>query len=343
MGENHHGRTEYLSFLSVLSSMAVVMLHTNSIFWIFSRSRWWLTANMIESVMYFAVPVFFMISGCTLMDYRSRYSTSVFLKKRVQRTVVPFLFWSILAEIFHSLLISPPDGLRTALENILNCRTNGFFWFFPALFSIYLAIPVVSAVPEEKRRHVYGYGILAAFVLQSLIPFIGSVFNLPTMSSLSIPAVASYLIYPLIGYWIDRYPLSKRWRIVIYIAGLLGLLLHMVGTGVLSWKAGHMDKLFKGYLAPPAMLYSVAIFVAFRYMRWEKLQGWLRRILSPFMPLSFGVYLVQWFVLTTIEKYELFPRQSIVYRTVGAACIYLLCAGVVAVLRRIPLLRKTVG
>lgn len=62
-------KKEYLTILSVISAIAVVMLHTNGCFWRFSYERYWFTANIIESVMYFAVPVFFMISGATLLDY----------------------------------------------------------------------------------------------------------------------------------------------------------------------------------------------------------------------------------------------------------------------------------
>ena len=55
---------------------------------------------MIESVFYSAVPVFFMITGATLMDCRKRYSTAVFLKKRFTRTVIPYLGWVLFELVF---------------------------------------------------------------------------------------------------------------------------------------------------------------------------------------------------------------------------------------------------
>ncbi len=67
----------YISALSVLASFAVVVLHVNGVFWNFSRERYWITANIIESVMYFAVPVFFMITGATLMNYNKSFSRNV--------------------------------------------------------------------------------------------------------------------------------------------------------------------------------------------------------------------------------------------------------------------------
>ena len=53
----------------------------NGCFWQFSYDRYWITANIIECICYFAVPIFFMISGATLLNYRKRYTTAVFFKK----------------------------------------------------------------------------------------------------------------------------------------------------------------------------------------------------------------------------------------------------------------------
>lgn len=66
---NESSNLFYITVLNVLSALAVVGMHTNGCFWQFSRERWWFTANIIESVFYFAVPVFFMITGATLLDY----------------------------------------------------------------------------------------------------------------------------------------------------------------------------------------------------------------------------------------------------------------------------------
>lgn len=82
---------KYITVLSVLSCIAVVYLHINDCFWNFSYENYWISANIIESIFYFAVPVFFMISGCTLIDYRNKYSTKIYFKKRINKTLIPFI------------------------------------------------------------------------------------------------------------------------------------------------------------------------------------------------------------------------------------------------------------
>lgn len=48
----------------------------------------------IQVIAHWAVPVFFMLTGANLMDYREKYSTSVYFKRRMTRIFLPFLFWS---------------------------------------------------------------------------------------------------------------------------------------------------------------------------------------------------------------------------------------------------------
>lgn len=86
-------RLSYLESLSILSSFAVVMLHANGVVHTINPNsgRLWFTSNIIETVFYFAVPCFFMITGVTLFDYSDKYDDKTFFCKRMRKTVIPFL------------------------------------------------------------------------------------------------------------------------------------------------------------------------------------------------------------------------------------------------------------
>ncbi|WP_432645875.1 acyltransferase family protein [Mediterraneibacter gnavus] len=53
----------------------------------------WILSLFIEKVCFFAVPVFFMITGATLIDYPKRYNLKTYVKKRINKTVIPWLAW----------------------------------------------------------------------------------------------------------------------------------------------------------------------------------------------------------------------------------------------------------
>ena len=79
-------RIEYISLASVVSAIAVIYLHANGCFWNFSTSEYWFTANIIESVFYFAVPIFFMISGAMLIGFSDKYDLKTYFSKRIKKT-----------------------------------------------------------------------------------------------------------------------------------------------------------------------------------------------------------------------------------------------------------------
>lgn len=86
----------YIDYLTAISCLGVVFLHANGVFWSRPVGMVWISANVIESLFYFSAPVFFMLSGATLLGYRERYDTKTMLKRRFSRAVIPFLCWSII-------------------------------------------------------------------------------------------------------------------------------------------------------------------------------------------------------------------------------------------------------
>lgn len=105
----------YIDVLNVISCLSVVILHTNNAFWKFSYESYWISANFIECIFYFAVPVFFMITGVTTIDYREKYGTRVFLKKRIQKSLIPFVLWSMIATLYFAIFKRMEQGYHLLL------------------------------------------------------------------------------------------------------------------------------------------------------------------------------------------------------------------------------------
>lgn len=144
---------KFIDILTALSCLSVVYLHTNGVFWRHLTGFTWITANVIESVFYFAVLIFFMISGYTLIDFRERYTVKEYLQKRFNRTVIPFIFWSLVWFIFLSCFHQLPEkALKDGFFlGILNAKILQIYWFFPLLFACYLGIIVLSFIESKKQ------------------------------------------------------------------------------------------------------------------------------------------------------------------------------------------------
>ena len=271
--------------------------------------------------MYFAVPCFFMISGATLLDYRERFSTRQFFIKRINKTLIPFLFWSIIG-VFYRFAVRDWSwdqySVKGILLRILNTNVVDIYWFFPALFGLYLSIPILAAVPKEYKERVYMYFTVCAFVLNSVASFLTSVFAIDYHNGFSFTIGAGYLQYLTLGWLIDHKAPGRNMRCVVYLLGVGGLVAHIVGTAYLSSRAGEISMTYKGYTNVPCVLYSAAVFLVVKTIVnastscgiWPKVLACCTRMSGY----TFGVYLIHWFVLDITLRYAGIDNRSIMYR-----------------------------
>lgn len=350
--ENNKKYILYFDLLNIFACFAVVALHVNGAVHTFTKTRNWVSCMFIEALFYFAVPVFFMLTGATLMNYRKRYDTGAFFKKRIFKTLVPFIIWSIIGicwSVFYTkgMKISDINTPAKFISAVINCKGMGIYWFFPALFSVYLTIPLFSLVDEDKRigkKGIFTYLILVYIVLNVLLPFVCRLTGIQWNSALNAVSCGGYVVWFLIGYLLANTDINKKFRILIYILGLIGFFMYFYLTVQNSFKTGRFDKTYAGYMNIPAIFMGTAVFVLFKYGKWnliekhEKAVRFVRNLSSA----SFGVYLIHYYLKDfSIRHFGIDPRSTL-YRIVGTFIIYGLSVIIVRVIQKIPVIRKMV-
>lgn len=335
-------RVLYFDFLNIAACFAVVALHCNQMVHTWQPGYNWLVALAIEVVFYWAVPVFFMLSGATLMRYRERYDTRTFLAKRFKRTAIPFVAWSLILYLLISVPLQGAHlGVRTFLNLMLNNGIEQVYWFFFPLFSIYLAMPLVSLISEKKS--VIAYGVVVAFLLQGVMPFLLPAFNIEWSGSLGIPAFSGMLIYVGLGYLLANTELSTGQRKAVYIAGGMAMVFRFTYTAISSQSLGFVDRTFFSYSAFPAVFQAAAVFVLFKQAeQGQRLVafrgGRAQQVISAVSACSFGVYLIHKPILDHIVLGILgVPMTSPLLRTAGVMLLYLFCLAVVFAAKRTKL------
>ena len=339
-------KLDYITFLSVISAISVVFLHTNGVFWIFSKERYWITADIIEGIFYFAVPIFFMISGANLIDYRKRYDTKTFFIKRIKKVVIPFIFFSVFAIFYFAYILKDfnihIESLLSLVDITLNAKLMKIYWFFPALICVYLSIPLFSAIQDDIKLDVIKLFIILGFIFNISIPFIISVFKINISIPINIIVCGGYILYALIGYYLNKVDLTKKTRIIIYILGIFGLFLHIYGTYYLSFKYGHIVTTYKEYNNLPCMLYSVAIFVFAKYL-FIYLNGnfnkWVKKVILFLKDYTFPIYLLHIFVIYGLDAMFKLPTSSIFYRLLMPIPAIIISILITYIIRKIKYLR----
>lgn len=350
--ENNKKYILYFDLLNIFACFAVVALRVNGAVHTFAKTRNWVSCMFIEALFYFAVPVFFMLTGATLMNYRKRYDTGAFFKKRIFKTFVPFMIWSIIGicwSIFYTkgMKISDINTPAKFISAVINCKGMGIYWFFPALFSVYLTIPLFSLVDEDKRigkKGIFTYLILVYIMLNVLLPFVCRLTGIQWNSALNAVSCGGYVVWFLIGYLLANTDINKKFRILIYILGLIGFFMYFYLTVQNSFKTGRFDKTYAGYMNIPAIFMGTAVFVFFKYGKWNFIDKHEKavRLVRNLSAASFGVYLIHYYLKDfSIRHFGIDPRNTL-YRIVGTFIIYGLSVIIVRVIQKSSVIRKMV-
>ena len=350
-------RVLYFDMLNIAATFCVVWLHfNNEIHW-YSPTFEWKQTVLVQAIAYWAVPVFFMLSGATLLEYRNRYNTATFFKHRIQRVLIPFLIWGTIFLVWRLSRgeVAPlPSGLVekqwTILDIFVNNKMEPIYWFFAPLFSIYMSIPAMSCFTEEKNRPIVNYLISIGIVMITLLPFcynfINTLLNIGTgwwNGSWNPAILGGYLLYPLTGYWASKREFSNKERTLLYFGGVLMCVFRLCGIYYLCTRDGAKNSVFFDYLCFPSYLLALAVFVFFKYISWEKifkkkaLHSCIRRISQC----SFGVYLIHLLVLTKMQENEFLAwgGQRLIWHFIAPFLCYGICIVVVFIVKKIPFLR----
>ena len=298
-------RIHYMDALNVLSCFAVVVLHCTLHVFGPLRDSYWKTALILQGIFIFAVPVFFMLSGSHLLDYRSKYSTTTFFKKRLVKvggglliaSAICYVIYSVFPGSFYAADSFAKDfSLRGFLSRFATNTINDTYWFLYSIIYLYLITPLLALGAERKRllEGVLVMGFLVAFAIPMLTylhvlnsTVAQSLFNWPFFASTS-------TFYYIAGYYLSRWPIEGKSKVVFSIfIGLLSLLIMGWLGFTINVNAKTYDSFMISVDSAFCAIYSISIFVAFQALekKLSSLPGKFLKLLSSMAAATFFVYL----------------------------------------------------
>ena len=248
----------YLDYLTIIASLAVVILHTSQSAFNFTPEKlhWWL-AIFIQISFIWAVPIFFMISGATLLDYRQKYDTKTFMKKRLLRTVISFVTWSI---IWYSLTKHDLNIVHfVKLFTYDKIQPN--FWFFYFIIPVYLTLPFVSVFTNKTHLNLVKYGIILYVFGVGIIGYSSNLLHadMPDLIANLPFGITGGIGFFLIGWYLHHYPLNKHLAYGLSVIGGLGLI---TATLTLSFASGNTIRDAYSIFSIGGILLPIGIWVA---------------------------------------------------------------------------------
>lgn len=334
----------YITCLSVISAISVVILHGSLIrFDSACPSKLWIITNFIMCLLFFAVPIFYMISGATLMDYRERYDTKTYFLKRFKKVGIPFIFWVIFYCLFRIYYMKIPVEGNILLFLYNDCIEGSIMWFFIPLFAIYLIIPLLNSIPKEKRIKLFTFYSILIFIFVSLIPSLIHIFSIPLNIRPEFIFASGLFIYPLLGYVLNEINLSKKYRMIFYVLGILGLLAMFLPTQSIYDTTHQSSYMFKSYAYPSAIVYSVAVWIFIKQLcNNYDFTNKFKKIVYFFKPYTFGLYMVHFYLIIVISRCLKMDLTSFSTTIIIPIIVIPISILILYVMKKIPLVRNIV-
>ncbi len=278
------------------------------------------------------------------MDYKKRYDTKTFFKKRFLKVLVPFIFWAIAMTIWESsigrLVIKDSSPLELIKITFINTEESIYYFMF-IIIGVYLTMPILTALTEEKYRKTLWYAVIVMFVTKSLLevtapqtgynPYLSILFD-------------GYLIFVILGYLLSTTKFDRKVRYTLYALAIASCFIRYFVTYNLSIRDGQLNKTLFGYVQFHSVLLAVGVFEFIKNINWDKIikKEKIKKALAEIAGCSFGVYLLHKIVMYYEIELLQINEYSLTWRILWPIATYLVTLLIVYILKKIPIARRLV-
>ena len=357
-------RYEWADFIRGMGIILVILGHVSGI----PLQRFgdvalrdWSTANIYNVIARSCVPLLFMISGALLLPRKE--SLLDFYRKRFQRVLFPFLFWSVLYVLWKYGCFSFTGGVlpwgdkaclgdytfinavKLVIMWIITRPAEYHLWFMYELFALYLITPILRELVNGTREQHLWYLMAIWFVfgpLQRMVEF-----RLGYDLIFDMGYLTGYIGYFMLGYLLTRIRITKP-MIVIAAIIYVGMAYYTVSiTRYYSVGEGKLVDYFQYLLGWNIVLLATSLFILlkawadfiFRVPR-PKLAALASRLTAA----SFGIYLIHVFIISGLEAFHISPmnKPALISVPVTTLAVFFISWIIIAILMKIPYLRTLV-
>lgn len=340
--------------LRIIASFFVVLIHVTSVgisdYEVGSLT--WGVNLFLNSIGHWAIPVFFMISGMLFLSPERELPVKKLFTQYVRRVVLCIVVWGFLYSLLDQYIYSKVSvkSIAVAIYGILTGNTGYHMWFLYVLLILYITTPILRILIVNATKRQLQYVIVVWFLFSLCVGqlnyfaefFLGTEELLP-YNALVITGHSGYF---LIGYYFKAYPVSKKWRYVLYIAALLLIATMPVVNILLSCFTGEHS--IDVIISPTGIYNCVVASAVFVFVSNLRENGCSERIRKSFHKLAertFGIYLLHVlfiFLIFRILKADFLALCPPVMALGYCVIIYTLSLLSAWILSKFPIVKKLV-
>lgn len=347
-------RKTYIDALRIVAIFGVLYNHTNRrgyYLYAFSDARICQDFYIgIATLAATAVPIFFMISGALLLPKKE--SLKELFQKRILKMVLVLLVFSGIQYVLLLLEECVTFSRKAVVQAVLQDGVIPSYWFLYAYIAYLLLLPILRKVAEVMSKQDYFYLFALLLLVEGFLPMVLNLAGIGgTNYFFSIPFLNPIIIYPLLGYYLEQYMkesyYNKKTNIIVGLCMAVVVLFFIAMT---QWRGLPYEEFTtydKGlYTCSFTMLLDVGIYYFVKYFDLRKQHSMkYDQMLHSMGECAFGIYLIE---------QPIRERSSFIYDglspvigrfpacIVWVICIFIVAYSIVAILRRIPGVRKLI-
>lgn len=340
----------WADFVRNIGIILVILGHVSSIV----ISRWrdipfadWMAGNIYNVIARSCVPLLFMVSGALLLPRQE--SIRDFYRKRFNRVVFPFLFWSVLYLLYKEAgyqNYTVFGAIKSIVYTIITTPAEYHLWFMYELFGIYLLTPVFRKLVDYDREAVLWYFVGIWFIFGPVVRLLKFFISRDIIFDLGY--LTGYIGYFVLGYLLIRIPL-KKW--MLWAAGVVYLISAAFTAYITLFYIPTSMKMvdyFQYLIGINTVMLSVSAYILLKAAGeaiFSQPRPRFAKLAVHLTSVSFGMYLVHVFVLNYLRQHSLGPLNgSPIYMVpVTTILVFLISWVIIAVLQKIPVLRSLVA
>ena len=310
---------------------------------------WWSTSIYLALVI-MGVPLFIMLSGSLLLQpSKVDEPIRVFLKKRLSRIGIAFVFWSAIYFAWDYFINKTVLTVNSVIQSFLSGGAYKQFWFIYLIMGLYLITPILRIVVAHADRRMLRYLIILWFIGVTLIPLFHLISGFTVDDNLF--AFGGFIGYFVLGVYLMGMQVKTKTLKRLLAAGVVGTVAGLYLMAFPFHSAGQY--FFFTYITSA----NVVLAAAALYLLLSKYpKNWpsnshprLSRLTHSISANTLPIFLFHVIVLETLNqgllgfRISLFDISPVVEIPLVTVVALFLTFGLILLFKKVPILKTLIG
>jgi surface polysaccharide O-acyltransferase-like enzyme len=317
-----------------------------------SPLQWW-SATVYKSFALPCVPLFVILSGALLL-HPSKVDEPIrfFLKKRVNRVGLAFVFWTVIYLVWAFFVSDIPLTYDNFVQGSFYSLFSGsyyHFWFLYLIFGLYLVTPILRSLVSANDPKILKYFIILWFVGVAVVPVVQFLMGYSLNDTVFV--LGGFVGYFVLGAYLKRVNIRSS---ILHVIFILSFVFTLASTWLMRYYFQTMGSpyFFFDYLSANVIVASVTMFLLLSKFtaNWsDNTHPFVSRVVELIGKNTLPIYMFHLIILETLQRGYLGFTLSLTVMNplIGIPVITTVTLfstlGIILFMKKIPVLRTLIG